>query len=209
MSGERLLEAYPLTWPLGHARTPSPSGAQFKVSLFEAGAHLRDELKKLPAEHVVVSSNVHTRADGLPYADAREPKDPGVAVYFDRRIRLADGTHELRPFVLACDQYDRVRFNLRAVGLTIESLRRIARHGATSMMEQAFTGFAALPPAGRSEPWWEVLGVAADATDATILAAFRELARVHHPDLGGDHARMAKITQAFHAASRTLAGGGP
>ncbi len=198
MPGERLLEAYPLTWPLGQNRTKQRIRSLFKVGLGEAAEDLRSALKLLGARNIVVSSNVHTRRDGLPYADAREPDDPGVAVYFDRSVRAPEGGHVVRQFVVACDQYQRVRWNIRAVGLTVEALRSISRHGASSMMEQAFTGFAALPPAG--EPWWEVLGVAADVDDAAILAAFRELSRVHHPDVGGDAARMAKLTQAFHAS---------
>jgi hypothetical protein len=91
------------------------------------------------AKEIVVSTNVPTRRDGLPYADAREPADPGVAVYF---------THGKRQLVIACDSYSTVRANMRAVGATVEALRAIQRHGATSLLERAFTGFAALPPKG-------------------------------------------------------------
>jgi cytochrome c5 len=50
--------------------------------------------------------------------------------------------------VIACDSYSTVRANMRAVGATVEALRAIQRHGATSLLERAFTGFAALPPKG-------------------------------------------------------------
>lgn len=36
--------------------------------------------------------------------------------------------------------------------------------------------------------------------DRYPLAAYRELARIHHPDLGGDSARMAEINRAYALA---------
>jgi hypothetical protein len=72
MAGERLLEAYPLTWPLGRARERYRQDSQFKVTLYQASSHLQRELKLLGTKNVVISSNVMTRRDGLPYADARE-----------------------------------------------------------------------------------------------------------------------------------------
>lgn len=198
MVGELLLEAYPLTWPERQPRTPSHARghAAFKWELARSRDELLHELKLLGAKDIVISTNVPTRRDGLPYAVAREPADPGVAVYFERKSKS---------FVLACDTYNRVKYNLRAIGATVEALRAIERHGSTSMLEQAFTGFAALPPAGRVEPWWEVLGVARDASAMTVRDRFRELARIHHPDVGGDGATMARINDAFALSERERA----
>lgn len=144
--------------------------------------------------HVVISSNVPLRRDGLPLASATEPQDPGVAVYFERRVGEA-----WVPFVVACDTYERVKANLRAVGLTVEALRSIARHGATEMLEQAFTGFAALPPATPADgpPWWVVLGVPQHAPADEVREAYRRLALEHHPDHGGDAERMVQINRAY------------
>ena len=44
---------------------------------------------------------------------------------------------------------------------------------------------------------YETLGVAPDATDAAIKAAYRSLVWQHHPDRGGDNARMASIQVAY------------
>jgi hypothetical protein len=107
--------------------------------------------------------------------------------------------------VIACDQYDRVRANLRAIGTTIEALRTIERHGSTSMLEQAFSGFAALPPAPTGKPWREVLGITKlnySAEDVRVVV--RSLARAHHPDVGGSAERMAEINAAAAAALREL-----
>lgn len=193
------IEAYPLTWPLSQPRTPSHRrrDSAFKVQIGRARDELLRELALLGARSIVLSSNLPVRRDGLPYADAREPQDPGVAVYFDRMVSQAR-----RPFVLACDSYRKLVWNVRAIGMTAEALRTIERHGSTTMLEQAFTGFAALPAAGRAKPWWEVLGVDSRATVEQARAAWVELAKLHHPDAGGDTARMAEINAAFDAAKR-------
>lgn len=202
MAGELLLEAYPLTWPERQARTPSHRRrrGKFQMGLAQARDELLGELGRIGARNVVISTNVPVRRDGLPYADAREPEDPGVAVYFERRR----GGAEWVSFVIACDTYDKVKFNIRAVGATIEALRAIERHGSTEMLEQAFTGFAALPPAWpNGAPWWDVLGLPPGASEEQIRAAHRELAMVHHPDRGGDATRMAEINAARDAALTT------
>jgi hypothetical protein len=103
-----LLEAYPLTWPTDQLRTPNSQRerGQFKVGFGLARDEMLRELSRMGAKEVVISTNVPTRLDGLPYADAREPQDPGVAVYF---------THGKRQLVIACDSYQTVKANLRAV----------------------------------------------------------------------------------------------
>ncbi len=45
--------------------------------------------------------------------------------------------------------------------------------------------------------WWEVLGVARDADRKAIANAFRALARVHHPDHGGDPADFRRVRKAY------------
>jgi curved DNA-binding protein len=44
---------------------------------------------------------------------------------------------------------------------------------------------------------YETLGVAKDATPDQIKAAYRRLAKQHHPDLGGDTQRFQDITNAY------------
>lgn len=202
MSGELLLDAYPLTWP---ERQPRTAPARRRIAKFQAGlAQARDELLaelgRLGARQIVVSTNVPVRRDGLPSATAHEPGDPGVAVYFERRPSMAEPGKWV-PFVIACDSYRLVKWNLRAVGATVEALRAIERHGSTAMLEQAFKGFAALPPGPSSvgRPWWVILEVAQDADEAAVVASFRALSLRWHPDRpGGDVVRMAEINAAYH-----------
>lgn len=183
------IDAYPLTWPYPQPRTESQrrQPARFQVNTSDALNDLRLELARLGTRHVVISSCVPVRRDGLPYTDTREPDDPGVAVYFDRFVNPGAVDGAWRPFVIACDHYTKFRWNLRAIGMTVEALRTIQRHGASSMLEQAFTGFAALPPASVKKPWWEVLGVPQSAAHDIARTAYLELVRVHHPDAGGSN----------------------
>ena len=63
--------------------------SQFQVSFAKARDELLVELKRLNATNIVISSNVETRQDGLPYARSKEPDDPGVARTGVRRHREA------------------------------------------------------------------------------------------------------------------------
>lgn len=203
MSTTHGVAAFPLYWPLQHPRAKHRRDARFLVDFSTARAQLLRELDLLRARNIVLSTNLPLRRDGLPGVPDREPVDPGVAVYFSR---WADGG--LKPYVIACDQFTRVRWNLRAIGATIEALRSIERHGTTSMLEQAFSGFAALPPAPTADKsWWRnVLGLDPSARiDAdAVRAAYRELARLNHPDVGGSTAKMAEINMAYQSALREI-----
>lgn len=192
-----LPEAYPLAWPDGWPRKTWHQRrlATYRTEFGRARDHLLNELRLGRSRHVILSSNVPLRRDGLPLASMREPTDPGVAVYWD------DPKGNSR--VIACDVWSRVKDNLHAVGLAIESLRALERTGATELLERAYSGFKRLPapaPAPVARPWWEVLGLNHGAYTGEVQARFRELAREHHPDRGGDVARFAEITAAYHEA---------
>ena len=189
--------AYPLTWPVGRPRTPAHKRreAKFRVEFTRSRGELLHSLELLGARDAIISSGLPLRLDGLPLANAREPADPGVAVYFERRVP-APVSAEWRPFVIACDTYTKAHHNLRAIGATVEHLRGIQHHGASGLLEQAFSGFAALPSAPTARPWWEVLEVPKDANRDAIAAAYRKLALVRHPDHGGTVEQFRELTDA-------------
>jgi hypothetical protein len=195
------MNKHPLDWPVGWKRTDprDRSQARYGVSGGRARDDLLLELSRMGADHVVLSTNVPLRRDGLPYANAHEPDDPGVAVYWTGK----DGA----PHVIACDTWRTVRENMRAIGLTISALRMIRRAGATEIEARAYLGFAALPAnAGQSRPWREVLG-ADDAKSADdVRRVYRRAAAEAHPDKGGDREVWEEINQAFENALRELGG---
>jgi hypothetical protein len=202
------IEAFPLAWPDGWRRTDRyrRTRAKFgKVSTRTVGEsswaqreaisasaalnRVLDELGRMdvPRHRVVISSNLPTRRDGLPDPRARQPDDPGVAVYW------MDGKQRR---CMAIDRYDRVADNLAAIAATLDAMRAIERHGGAEILDRAFTGFVALPA---PEQPWQVLGVAREASREQIEDAHRRLAMKHHPDRGGSDAEMARINSARDA----------
>src|ERR687891_144487 len=48
---------------------------------------------------------------------------------------------------------------------------------------------------------YDILGINNTATSEDIKEAFREKAKNHHPDKGGDHKKMAEINKAYRILS--------
>jgi DnaJ-domain-containing protein 1 len=180
--------AFPLSWPAGKLRTAAHrrKRSHFKVSFAQARDELLTELERMQASKIVLSTNIQLRRDGLPYANFREPNDPGVALYF---------VAFKKSYAFACDQWDLTRDNLRAIGCHISALRGIERWGVSSV-EEVFSPFA-LP---ESIPWWSVLGVQQDANFEQVRAAYRRLSQKHHPDAGGDRPAWDRIVHAYETA---------
>lgn len=186
------ITAFPLTWATIYPRTPhhKRKEARFEVNFAVARDQLLHEMELLDAFAVIISSNVPLRQDGLPYANFKEPDDPGVAVYF--RVKKKN-------YVLCCDRWLKVKDNLRAIGLHIAAMRGMERWGVGSV-EQAFMGYQALPPQFSERKWWEVLGVDVRASNDEVKLAYRKLARKYHPDKGGSSDRMSTINAAYQQA---------
>lgn len=188
------IDAYPLQWPDGWTRTKpgKRKRSRYQVSFGKARNNVVDEVRLLDADDVVVSTDVPTNRSGLPYANHSEPDDPGVAVYW-----IKDG----QPQVIACDAWHTVRENMRAVGYAIAGLRQIERTGATEILTRAYAGFSALPPAN-GKSWRQALGFDEHepVTRQQIRDRRRELVMQHHPDRGGDEAKMAEINAAVTEA---------
>lgn len=203
---------FPLSWPAGRPRTNSRVTSAFKRdrSFAEARDLLLHELHLLGARRTILSSNMALRQDGLPRSGQAQPSDPGVAVYFE----LTAGTSHAKPHAMACDRWRHIEDNVYAIAKHVEALRGQQRWGVATV-EQAFAGFAQLPPAraaGRS--WLEVLGMVGPLpTDAATRAhvldlaerQFKALAQKAHPDVGGSAEAMADLIAARDSARRDLA----
>jgi hypothetical protein len=221
-------EAFPLQWPTGWARTPAgqrddsryrfksggvrwrgvgqPYSSPKAVTFEAAREKLCAEMDRLGAKNLVISTNVPLRNDGFPRAGeaGKRYADPGVAIYF---------TYKGKQMAIACDRYDAPSANLRSLGLGIEAMRQLERHGGGMMMERAFAGFAALPPPGYKRPWRDVLGFVTNGgaplasrviTRDAIMAQYRLLATVKHPDKGGTETAMAELNVARDDALREI-----
>lgn len=192
-----MTDAFPLQWPVGRprkaptARKAASFGRQVRnsrqpLSIADALSRLQSELDTIGARTYVLSSNLELRLDGYPRSAQAEPKDPGVALYFQLRGK---------PHCMPCDTYYRAADNIAAIAKHIEATRAIERYGVATMSEM-FAGFVALPGPGSKRAWWEVLGVSQHATIDQINDAYRTKARAAHPDGGGSDKEMSEINVA-------------
>ena len=217
-------EAYPLSWPRGWPRTASSKRARStfashstsvvekqtingvervavktkrELSVYAAMRRLQDQLDKLGASSILLSTNVELRLDGQPRSNRTPPADPGAAVYF--KLKGQDR-------VLACDKWDRVPDNIAAIAGHIDAVRRQERYGVGTL-EQAFAGYAALPSPEMvgKRPWRQVLmvGEGQISLDA-VEQVYRRLAKEAHTDAGGNNERMVELNVAIDDARREL-----
>lgn len=194
-----MTQAYPLHWPMRQVRTPAYRRGRgaFGRSLDESRRDLQLEVERLGGRDLVVSTNLQLRVDGFPRSGQRTPEDSGVAVYFTRKGA---------PLVFACDRYNLVEHNLRAIVRHLDALRSMERWGVGSL-DQAFAGYAALPEEATGEPWWKTLGLAAPpATEGDIRAAYRDAARSAHPDAGGSQQAFVRVQRALEQGLAAVGG---
>jgi hypothetical protein len=173
--------AYPLQWPAGWERTPRARihWSRFeKPSMEKAASEVFKQLRMMGVGNwnIIISTNIKVRADGIPYSAQKQPDDKGVAVYFKRKNK---------DVVFAADGYDRVEDNVWAIAKSLEALRAIERYGVAQVMDRAFSGFAALPEKASSRLWYDVLGIDGHASTEAVLAKYKQLAKLLHPDQNG------------------------
>lgn len=202
---KQAIDAFPLTWPYGHARTPPHRRVRAPFRLGQGAlARIRDavihEVELLGGKNIILSTDIPIRKDGLPYARMRNPDDPGAAIYWHDPVTKTDQ-------VVAIDRWDLIAHNLRAIEKTINALRGIERWGGAEIMNRAFRGFSQLAPADH-EDWRAVFNFPYGTKPpfGEVREKFLELARQAHPDRGGDAKEMTRLTTALEAARRELGG---
>lgn len=177
-----------LGWPAGRRRALYRQDAKFRhdggrLPFDKAIRRLEGELDRLGAKDVRLTMAVERSLSGKPIGSTN-PADPGVALYFSLKGK---------PYVLACDKWERLPDNIAAVAAHIDALRGQERWGVSEGVEQAFAGHAALPP---PKTCWQVLGLPEGASRTLVQQAFRRLADLAHPDKGGSDAAMAELNRA-------------
>jgi len=164
------------------------------ITISAALSRLELELGRLGATDPVLSSNLKINLAGMPYSGQGEPKDRGIAVYF--KLKGKDR-------VLACDRYLSTAGNIAAIAAHIDALRRVERYGVGTI-EQAFTGYAALPPpSSENRPAWRAtLGFRPESrvTVQDVNLNYRTLAK---KDPTNEH-RLLDLNLAREAALREL-----
>lgn len=200
----RPIDAWPGEMTSYHKRKRSPFDAPYEATL----DLLDRELRNLRARDVVIQlalGESDIRNDGLPRAASR-PEHPGVILAFD-------SIHG--PLKYSTDVFTHWQANLRAIALGLEALRRVERYGITKRGEQ-YTGWRAIgsgaPIAVGEAPmtveaaarWIAMLAdwSGPDMPDSLITnpdvraAAYRDAAKRHHPDAGGDPEDFRKLSEA-------------
>jgi hypothetical protein len=209
-------------WPAGQPKTAyngRQSAALFKSTFADTLDKLEYELSRLDAVDVVMRLAVEnadlTNRGRLKNTD-KQLGFPGVVLnYLARQWR--GGQRIETPYELANDTYVTWKANLRGIALTLEALRGIDRWGAARRGQQ-YTGFSALPPGDGAPPPAEVwttqraasflaehsgFSVSAILADAEVRTeAHRRAVRRLHPDRGGDHEDMLRLTRAVETLGR-------
>lgn len=187
-------------WPTGWERTPPQEREKnrcFEASIATTTDELATEMNRMDVDDWRPSiGNQHTKSNGLPLHNAN-PDDPGFV------LRWADDGEE---FAVSCDDYSRLRDNLRSVYLWVHETRmRSTRPVQTGDSEFA----AARLPSGdggdavvATAPPNEILGVPPDADQFVVKNAYRQKAKSAHPDQGGDPAEWERIVDAKEAMLR-------
>ena len=116
-------------------------------------------------------------------------------------------------YVFECDNYERKLDNLRASQLTISYLyRALESYGVSQdtisydkVLDNFLLGFEATPDDDvlkltSSSAWYDILGVKPDASVADIRNAYKSLAKVYHPDNGGDSKEFIRLKNAYEEA---------
>ncbi len=192
-------KAFPLQWPAGTQRTQIRKKSTFKQSPYKTLADLKNQIKLMGATDLVISSNLQPKLNGDLFADDLERinPDPGIAIYFKFYINK-----EKKELCMCCDRYVRPWENISALARGIEALRGMERWGVSDFIERAFQGFAVkeLAAAGESKAWYEILAVHKNATESEVIAAYRQLAKIHHPDAGGSKEAFQRINDAYLVA---------
>lgn len=113
-------------------------------------------------------------------------------------------------YLFRCTTFDDAQDNFRAAQLSIEYLYRAMEsygvvHDETAMdnfFSTFFLGFEATPRdeilmIGNKNSWYEILGIKQDSDKHTIMNAYRSLAKIHHPDTGGNKETFQKLRKSY------------
>lgn len=201
MAAAQLPAPYPLLWPSNRSRTPADhrEKGRYSLALFsQAMATLEAEVarwQRLKRKARIVDWQLTSQHVGR----AQNHADPGAALWFTLAGKEITGGQSL--MVLACDRFQELPQNVRALSLTMERLRLVDEIGAYSLVAAVEGAKALPPPAG---PWHDILGVSETAPLVVADAAYRALAK----EAGEGSPRLRDLNDAIARARAALRGTG-
>lgn len=168
---------FPLQWLPQQPRTKIRKIARFgKHNPSESGDHLINELIRLGAKHIVISSNLQMRQRGDGFYANQKVDEAGVVVYFNLKGKSK---------AMACDRWTKVEHNIWALFCSIQAIRGLERWGGSEFLDGLFTGFKALP-APDVIIQSNIIYFSDCITELDIKKKFYKLSKELHPDLGGN-----------------------
>ena len=179
----------PLQWLPQQPRTKRPQRARFgRRSPYLAGKYLADELQRLNAKSIIISTNLISKTNGSFYAN-QKIDDSGVVVYF--KLKNKDKA-------MACDRWDKPEDNLWALFLSIKAIRGLERWGGSDFLDGLFTGFKALPSPENSIITKE--SYFSDVTNKEYLQLkYKKLIRQLHPDVeNGSEEKFKEMIEQYN-----------
>lgn len=200
-------------WPEQNT-SPRRSGSIFKTPWDKTLQMLGKEAEHLGADLIVIEivapDSARKRADGSIHA-ATKSTHPGAVVNLTTPrgpLRFATDAHEARYY----NDPPEWQMNVHAITLGLHALRAVDRYGITSSGQQ-YTGWLqiesgaiALPAGMTKDEAAAVIGEMAgwrippDWMDPRVVQlAYRDAARLHHPDAGGDRANWDRLEAAMRA----------
>lgn len=199
MPAAQLPAPYPLAWPPGRARTPPGRRevARYSLRLFsQAMATVETEIARWQRPRRDARL-IDWQLSSWHVGRSQLHDDPGAALWFTLAGKdITDGANLM---VLACDRFQQLPQNVRALSLTMERLRLVDEIGAYSLVA-AVEGAKALPPPIDARGWHEILGVAETAPLVVAEAAYRALAR----EAGEGSPRLRDLNDAIARARAAL-----
>ncbi len=178
----------PLQWNPQIPRTKRQERSRFgDRSAYRAGLDLSQELQRMGAKNIIISSNLRIKSTGGFYANQNKIDDVGVCIYFDLK-----GVDKC----FACDKWNRAEDNLWALKLNVEAMRGMSRWGGSNFMDGLFTGFKALP--SPNDIIMQGVQYFADCQDnEQIKQRYKNLAKELHPDLGGNIEEFTEMKRQY------------
>lgn len=213
-----MITAYPLQWPVSRDRTKTPGATSYAMTLVAGYDYVLRQLTLLGARKIVISSNAILKKDGKPANKQPKTVDSGVAVWFQW------SNNQTVWYSISCDTYNSISGNLKAIGLSVIDIRNVARRLNTPLIRM----FMANPPQQqyqqpppRQEPpprqdppprqeykyetphfWRSVLSVPVNASWPETKRAYYQLAKLRHPDAGGNAAQFHELSRAYTEAKK-------
>jgi len=160
---------------------------RFKAQESTVKSHLRNTMNKIGATSLKI---------------ATDEMGGEVEVIFDRNGKR---------YIRRCSKWESSLDNLRAIQLSIEYLyRAVEVYGVEgeefdTVFNSIFIGIEATPDdsvlmIGNQTNWWEILGIESTASKEDIINAYKALAKIHHPDTGGNNETFIKLRKAYEEA---------